>query len=173
MSFPASKSALKRPRKSRSDKKFKAFKPQLTSMVDAVVLLLIFLLQSFSTEGDIISPSKDLQLPVSSADKTPKVTVVITVNLEYILAENQPVASVNEVLGNDDLLIPGLEAWLKSRRETTEKIAQYSTGTTFTGEVTILGDKRIRFRLLKKILYTCGLQGFNNFYLAVQQKKKA
>jgi biopolymer transport protein ExbD len=52
----------------------------------------------------------------------------------------------------------------------TEKIVQYSTKTTFKGDVTIQGDKRIRFRLLKKIMYTCGQQGFNNFNLAVQSK---
>jgi len=137
-----------------------------------VVLLLIYLLQSFSAEGEIITKSDNMQLPLSSAQKRPKLTTVIAVNQEYILAENQPIVTVNEVLGNDDLLIPALDKWLKSRREATEKIEQFSTKTKFTGEVTIQGDKRIRFRLLKKILYTCGQEGFNNFYLAVEQKQK-
>lgn len=170
MSFPASKSSQKQVRKSRG-KSFKPLKPQLTPMVDAVILLLIFLLQSFSAEGEIITGSKDLQLPISSAQKRPKLTVVITVNQQMILAENQRVAAVAEVLASDDLVIPQLDAWLKERRETTEKIGQYSSKTKFTGDVTIQGDKRIRFRLLKKIMYTCGQQGFCNFQLAVQKRE--
>lgn len=170
MSFPASKSSLKNVRKTRANKEFKALRPQLTSMVDAVVLLLIYLLQSFSAEGEIITVSKMLMLPESSAQKKPKVTVVIAATQEQILAENQPVAQVGEVLSTDDLLIPGLSQWLRDRRETTEKIGRYSDKTKFTGEVTIQGDKRIKFRLLKKILYTCGQEGFNNFQFAVQKK---
>lgn len=171
MSFPASKSALKLVRKTRGDKKLESLKPQLTPMVDAVILILIFMLQSFSADGDIITVSKELMLPKSTAQKTPKVTVVITVNQSVILAETDPVARVDDVLGSDDMLIPSLDEWLKTRREATEKIGQYSDKTKFTGDVTILGDKRIHFRLLKKIMYTCGQQGFNNFQLAVQKQE--
>jgi biopolymer transport protein ExbD len=170
MSFPVSKGKNRRFRKGRSEKKFTSHKPQLTSMVDAVVLLLIFMLQSFSAEGDIITVSKNMQLPTSSAQKHPKLTVNVTVTNEIVMAEQTIVANVEDVLKSDDLEIPGLRSWLDERRTTTEKIAQYSTSTSFKGEVTISGDKRIRFRLLKKIMYTCGQAGFSSFQLAVAKK---
>ena len=157
-------------RMKRGKRQLRAIRPQITSVIDMMTVILIFLLQSFSTEGDIVTQPKDLQLPVSSSQKKPHVTVVIIVNKQYILAENTPVADVEEVLKSDDLVIPQLNNWLAKRRETTEQISQYSTKTKFTGDITIQGDKRIRFRLLKKIMYTCGQQGFNNFMLAVQQK---
>ena len=96
--------------------------------------------------------------------------MVITVNNQYILAENEGVASVDEVLASNELVIPQLYQWLQARREMTERIGQYSDKTKFKGDVTIQGDKRIRFELLKKIMYTCGQQGFNNFSLAVRKK---
>ena len=171
MSFPASKSSLKQVRKARGSGKVKSFKPQLTSLIDVMTILLIYLLQSFSTEGDIVTVHKSLILPESSAKKTPELRVTLTVNNSYILAEDSKVASVEEVLRSDSLIIPGLYDWLFNRRKATEKIEQYSTKTKFKGEITIHGDKRIRFRLLKKIMYTCGQQGYNNFSLAVRRRE--
>jgi biopolymer transport protein ExbD len=170
MSFPASKSRLKHLRKSRGSNEIKGFRPQLTSLVDVLSVLLIYLLQSFSTEGEIITTTKDMILPESSAQKKPELNVTITVNNHSILAESKLVANVDEVISSDDIVIPQLFEWLKQRREMTEKIAMYSSKAKFTGNVTIVGDKRIHFSLLKKIMYTCGQQGYNNFALAVRKK---
>ncbi|MBD3419884.1 MAG: hypothetical protein GF398_07190 [Chitinivibrionales bacterium] len=171
MSFPASKSKMKRVRKTRGSANLKPFRPQLTSLVDVMTIMLVYLLKSFSAEGEIVTVSKDLMLPESSARKKPKVTVNIVVNKSFIMAEDERLAEVDQVLSTDDMLIPALNEWLRQRREKTERIAQYSTDTKFTGDVTIQGDKRIRFRLLKKIMFTCGQQGFNNFSLAVRKKE--
>ena len=170
MSYPASKSSLKQLRKTRGSSGVKSLKPQMTSLVDMMTLLLIYLLQSFSGEGNIATAHKDLILPESSAKKPPELMVTIVVNNKYILAEDKMVAAVDDVLSNEELVIPGLYKWLMERREATEKIAKYSTKTKFKGDVIIQGDKRIKFRLLKKIMYTCGQQGYNNFSLAVQRR---
>jgi len=170
VSFPVSKSNLKQLRKSRHAGTLKGFKPQLTSLIDVMTILLIYLLKSFSSEGEIITVSKSLMLPESSAQKKPELTVVLTVNNQYILAESKQITTTDKVLSSDELIIPELDSWLETRRKTTQKIEQYSTKTKFKGDITIQGDKRIRFRLLKKIMYTCGQQGYNNFSLAVLKK---
>lgn len=171
MSYPASKSSCKQLRKTHGSGQVKTFKPQITSLVDVMTILLIYLLQSFSSEGNIVTAHKDLILPESSAKKPPVLQVTLTVNNRYILAEDVTVASVDNALSSEELVIPGLNEWLKTRREATEKIGRYSTTTKFKGEITIQGDKRIRFRLLKKIMYTCGQQGYNNFSLAVSRRE--
>ncbi len=171
MSFPVSKGNRKRLRKSGSARNVKGFRPQLTSLVDVMTILLIYLLKSFSSEGEIITVSKDLQLPESSAQKRPELTVTLVVNNDFLMAEEERLAQVNDILATDDLVIAPLDDWLQRRRELTEKIEKYSTDTKFTGDITIQGDRRIRFRLLKKIMYTCGRQGYNNFSLAVQKRE--
>ncbi len=172
MSFPVSKSKLKQLRKGRHQQGLKGCKPQLTSLIDVMTILLIYLLKSFSSEGEIITLSKDLMLPESSAQKKPHLTVVLMVNNRYILAENEKITPTDKVLSADDLIIPELEEWLKKRRERTQKIAEHSTTTEFMGDITIQADKHIRFRLLKKIMYTCGQQGYNNFSLAVKNREE-
>lgn len=171
MSYPVSKSNLKQVRKTRSEKNMKGFKPQLTSLIDVMTILLIYLLKSFSAEGEIITLSKDLMLPESSAQKKPELMVVIAVNNQFLMAEDVVLTSVDKILSSEEVVIPELNNWLAERRATTEKIAKYSTETKFKGDVTIQGDRKIRFKLLKKIMYTCGQQGYNNFSLAVQKKE--
>jgi biopolymer transport protein ExbD len=171
MSYPVSKSNQKKILKSRGNRNLKAFKPHLTSLIDIMTILLIFLLKSFSSEGQIISVSPELMLPESSAEKLPNLTVVIKVNNNYIMVEDSIVAIVDAVLASEELIITGLYEWLGTRREMTSVIEQHSTNTKFTGTILIEGDKRIRFRLLKKIMYTCGKQQYNNFSLLVQKKE--
>jgi biopolymer transport protein ExbD len=161
---------MKQLRKPRASVPLKGFKPQLTSLIDLMTVIVIYLVQSFSSEGQIITVSKDLTLPESSARKPPVLNVNIIVTGKFVLAEDEKVANVDDVLSTDDMVIPQLYTWLGVRREMTEQISRYSTKTKFKGDVTIQGDKRIRFRLLKKIMYTRGQQGFNNFNLAVQAK---
>jgi biopolymer transport protein ExbD len=170
MSFPASKSSI-HPRKARGDRKLKSVKPQITSLIDVMTVLCFFMLKSFSSENQIITDSKDLIIPESTAKKKPELMLTIKVNNKHIIAEDKIVADVPSALATDDLIIAGLSQWLDQRRSATEKISQYSTTTSFKGNVIIQGDKRIRFRLLKKIMYTCGQQGYNNFSLAVRQKE--
>jgi len=172
MSFPVSKSKQKHAGKHRARKQVKGFRPQLTSLVDVMTILLVYLLKSFSAEGEIITVSEDLMLPESSAKKRPELTVVITVNNRYILVDDENVADVDQVLASRDLVIPQLHQWLTRRRKATETIEKYHSKVAFSGDVTIQGDKRIRFQLLKKIMYTCGQVGYSNFSLAVQQKER-
>jgi len=70
-----------------------------------------------------------------------------------------------EIVGND---IPSLREALKSqndrvlRREAQEDIAGR--------EVTIMGDKDIPYRLLKKVMATCTQSDYGQISLAVLQK---
>lgn len=172
MSFPVSKSKLKQIRKPRSQKNLKGFKPQLTSLIDVMTILLIYLLKSFSSEGEIVTVSKDLMLPKSSSQKTPHLTVVLTVNHKYILAEGAEIVTLENILSSDNLIIPELNKWLETRRKITQYNDQYNNIKKFQGDITIQADKRIPFRLLKKIMYTCGQQEYNNFSLAVLKRSE-
>ncbi len=171
MSFPASKKNMQQLRKVRAHNKNRAIRPQITSLIDVMTILLVYLLKSFSAEGQIITVSDNLTLPESSAKEKPQTHLQVKVNNTLIMVEDDVVAHVDNVLASKKLIIPGLNEKLRQRRTRTERIAEYSSDTKFTGDVVIQGDKRIRFRLLKKIMYTCGKQGYSNFSLAVLKEQ--
>ncbi len=171
MSYPASKGRMHL-RNGRGARELKGFKPQLTSLIDVMTILLIYLLKSFSAEGQIITVHETLQLPESTAEKFPELMVTLVVNNQYIMVENVVLASVDEVIGSEELIIPQLYEWLGRRRQATERLSYLSDETDFKGEITIQGDRRIRFELLKKIMYTCGQQQYNQFSLAVRRREE-
>ena len=72
MSFPPSKLTGKKGRKN-SQTKVEVPKVQLTSLIDIMTILLVFLLKSYSAEGEIFTPSKGLVLPQSTAKKSPEI----------------------------------------------------------------------------------------------------
>ena len=145
-------------------------KPQMTSLVDVLICLVFFLLKNFSSEGDIITPANNLELPMSSAKSKPEPTLNVAISQKHIMVEGSPVALVSEELerpGND---IPGLARYLEDKRKQTEQIAEYDKNVAFNGKLTIQGDHLIPYWLLQKVLATCGDNGYSSFSLAVMKK---
>ena len=139
----------------------------LVSLMDIFTILVFFLLVN-SSDVETLPNAKDLQLPESIAEEKAKETVVILIGEEDIIVQGTPVAKVADVMriqGND---IPPLREALKSqndrvlRREAQEDIAGR--------EVTIMGDKEIPYRLLKKVMATCTASDYGQISLAVLQK---
>jgi len=139
----------------------------LVSLMDIFTILVFFLLVN-SSDVETLPNTKDLQLPESIADKKAKETVVILIGEVDILVQGTPIAKVADVMnikGND---IPALRQALKSqndrvlRREAQDDIAGR--------EVTIMGDKEIPYRLLKKVMATCTESDYGQISLAVLQK---
>ena len=95
-------------------------------------------------------------------------TVVIMIDDENILVQGLAVARVDEVMalkGND---IPALREALMSQNNRA-----LDRGTSVDGggrEVTIMGDRDIPYRLLKKVMATCTGSEFGQISLAVMQK---
>ncbi|HSG58840.1 MAG TPA: biopolymer transporter ExbD [Woeseiaceae bacterium] len=139
----------------------------LVSLMDIFTILVFFLLVN-SSDVETLPNAKDLQLPESIAEEKAKETVVIIIGEEDIIVQGTPVAKVADVMqikGND---IPALREALKSqndrvlRREARDNIAGR--------EVTIMGDKEIPYRLLKKVMATCTKSDYGQISLAVLQK---
>lgn len=145
------------------------FTLKLTSMIDMFTILLIFLLKSFSAEGQIMTVAPDLQLPESTAQKPPQSVSVIAVTNEWILLDGKQIVPVSEVILSKQLLIPRLAKELKNLRVISEKVGEISADMGFTGKISIQGDKQIPYQLLKSVMYTCGQIGYNDMLLAVMK----
>ena len=139
----------------------------LVSLMDIFTILVFFLLVN-SSDVEVLPNAKEIQLPESIAEQKAKETVVILIGDEDIIVQGTPVVKVADVMaakGND---IPQLREALKSqndrvlRREAQEDIAGR--------EVTIMGDKDIPYRLLKKVMATCSQSEYGQISLAVLQK---
>lgn len=139
----------------------------LVSLMDIFTILVFFLLVN-SSDVETLPNAKELQLPESIAEEKAKETVVIMIGETDLIVQGTPVAKIADIMaikGND---IPELREALLSqndrvlRRDAQEDIA--------AREVTIMGDKDIPYRLLKKVMATCTESDYGQISLAVLQK---
>jgi biopolymer transport protein TolR len=142
----------------------------LVSLIDVFTILIFFLLSSAGGVETLASP-KAVKLPLSNVEQPAKETVVLVVTGEEILAEGRRVALVRDVLSSTDDAIPALKAELDVlaqrkavRAETASKIA------TDGHAVTIMADKNIPYRLLRKVMFSCAQAGFADVSFAVRRK---
>lgn len=146
-------------------------KLNLTSMMDMFTIVLVFLLKVYSTHGQLIQPSEYLTLPKSNVEKPPEVALDLTVSTEWIAVNNNPVAKVSQVLNQKGLIIPSLQKELLQYADEAKKMERLY-GTPFTGRATIQGDYRIPYKLLIKVMATCGRAEFPNMRLVVYKKEE-
>jgi len=147
----------------------------LTSMMDMFTIILVFLLKTYSTEGQLISPSEHLELPKSTVQKAPEVALDVVVTRKEILVNDKPVLVEPRddpyiLVGDefDKVITPLYNRLLTYSKEAKKMEELY--GTEFTGKVTIQGDYRLPFKLLVKIMYTCGQAEYGNMRLVVYKK---
>jgi len=142
----------------------------LVPLIDTFIVLLVFLFQNFSSEGDIMSVAPDLSLPISASKTPSKPSVIVAVTQNAIIVEGTMVADTKEVLKSDQLIIDGLLAEMLRLQKIKKAIAEADPSREFLGEVTIQADKLVRFELLMRVMYTCGQAEFGNIALAVLKK---
>lgn len=134
----------------------------IVALMDIFTILVFFLLVN---QSGLQPQGAKITLPKSSIEKAPKDTLIVTVNNEEIFVQGRKVASVVEAMSDESLLIPGLQREL-----------MYQSGRSRAGAageskeakpVTIMGDREIPYKLLKKIMLTCSQTGFSEVSLAV------
>lgn len=141
----------------------------LVALIDIFTILIFFLLSNMA-EVQALPSSKAVQLPLSTADKAPKETVVVVVNDTDIVVDGRRVAAVADVLRSEDDLIAPLKAELDvlaGRRVVRQENAEAGQA------ITIMGDKDIPYRLLRKVMVTCARANFSDVAFAVQRRDQS
>ncbi|HYB50111.1 MAG TPA: biopolymer transporter ExbD [Burkholderiaceae bacterium] len=141
----------------------------LVSLIDIFTILIFFLLSN-TAEVQVLPSSKAVKLPESVADKSPKETVTVVVNSEDILVQGHKVASVAEAMATEEDMIAPLKAELDIQAG-HEMIRRENAPQN--KPITIMGDKNIPYRLLRKVMYTCARANFSEVSFAVQRKNGA
>jgi biopolymer transport protein ExbD len=138
----------------------------LVSLIDIFTILIFFLLINTGV-ADVLPNSKAIKLPESTAEKQPRDTVVVLVSQNDIVVGGRKVAAVSDVINAESDVIPGLKAELDllAGRQVIR-----SENKSAKRAITIMGDKDIPYRLLRKVMVTCARADFTEVSFAVQKK---
>ncbi len=145
----------------------KEVKMNLTSLMDVFTILVFFLLVN-SASTEVLQTPKQITLPASVVEDKPRETVVIFVSPEQITVNGEAVALVADILASRGQDIEAVGARLADVRDSAIGLSAQSLEDS--REVTILVDKTVPFRVVKKVMSTCTSQGYGRISLAVLQK---
>lgn len=137
----------------------------LIPMLDILSVLVFFLL-FHSFNGTM--PEQRLTLPESIVETKPRGTLAISVTQDAVMIQGKIVVRTADLYDDSIVVV----------REITERLDQlqpYTTGDQAGGEteareITLLSDKTIPFKVLKKIMTSCTASGYGKISLAVIQK---
>jgi biopolymer transport protein TolR len=137
----------------------------LIPMMDILCVLVFFLLfHSFNST----LPEAQIALPASIVEAKPRETVAIVVTPEVVMVQGEAVTNTPTLYDDNISIVSEIRGQLEHLRS----LMQTSTETAAVStEVTLLADKAIPFKILKKIMSTCTASGYGKISLAVMQKE--
>ncbi len=124
----------------------------LTALIDAFSILVIFLLMSFSSTGEILFMGKGMELPKSGQSQVLTRSPVVKVEQGDIYLEDQKVAPAD------------LTKALLSLRE---NFNQTRPGEEFPAEITVQADRRLKYEVLNQIIVASSQAGISDIKFAV------
>jgi len=136
----------------------------LVSLIDVFTILIFFLLFNVGP-AETLTATRAVKLPASTADASPRETVVVTVSRDEIVVGARTVARVSDVMAQGGDVIEGLRSELEqqSRRTVVPERGRAQA-------VTIMADKDIPYQLLRKVMATCTNADFAEVSFALNRK---
>lgn len=146
----------------------------LTSMIDFLTVVVIFLLMSFSASGELASIQSGLQLPDASNTRMLERAPIIAVTRDVITLDvggsGRRIADVPSLMresgASGDWRIENLVQDLETLKRNWSMIHPREP---FPAAVVLQADKSIDFRVLKKIMYSCAQAGYANISFLVNK----
>lgn len=171
----------------------KAFELQLTSMMDVMVIIVVFLLKSYNTSMNSFTTAAGLKLPISSSLDSPNDSLQVIVTPESMTVDNERVIDFVQTAANagsnettyqfkaSDLdeegkrIVPLYDALMKAREKTEVLLAKSKARVDgkpneFEGVLAVQADKRVKYDTIRKIMYTAGTAGYKVFRFLAMKK---
>lgn len=146
----------------------------ITSLMDILTILLIFLVASNSFTGEIINVIPDLTLPKSETINPTQAGVIIQVSQKELWVDNVKILSFEE---NDSQaitfdqggrrIVPLFNELVKKRDEINAINKEVPKAVEFSGIANLVLDEKLRYDLVKKVMYTAAEAGFLEYKFIV------
>ncbi|MCY4644140.1 MAG: biopolymer transporter ExbD [Bacteriovoracales bacterium] len=143
----------------------------ITSLLDILVIILVFLLKSYNSSGVLLNVPKGIKLPNSESKNNNTPGIVIQVSPEKIWVDDELVIekidSKNMTDHGGRRIIALFDKLVEKKR--TIELVKKNVGEEkdFRGKVNLVIDKSVGYHFIRKILYTAAEAEFKEYKFAV------
>ncbi len=141
-------------------------KLNLVSLMDIFTILVFFLMVNSSSDVQVLNRDGKIDLPVSTAERLPDETLVITVSHDAIIIAGRTIISRADFIAFDGNVEPLVAGELKYQLSKSVQPVE-------SRPITVMADKDLPYAFLKKLMSTCIETGYSKVALAVNRKANA
>jgi len=144
--------------------------PKMTSLMDMMTIILLFLLVQFFATGELVKRAPGVELPSSTSQGNPTKEVSVYLSPRGLFVDSgtdreEILARPDELSDENLLVLPGLNNFLRNYQN---ELLEKGKGV-HKGIITIQGDRRISYQWLLKVIQTCVNNEFNTFDFVVER----
>jgi biopolymer transport protein ExbD len=139
----------------------------ITSLLDILVILLVFLLQTFSSSELTVNLADELSLPYSWARNYGRNGVIVQVNsVRKVWVNEKELGELNKEGETDDLLYSELELLAKEERAKLNLKKKVSDDVPLF--INLVFDKALKYEDIQKVMQTAAMAGFGKYKFIIQ-----
>jgi biopolymer transport protein ExbD len=158
----------------RRDKPEEAGALNITSLMDVVSIIVVYLLKNYGTDPVVITPSGGQKLPMSTADTPLQEGSPIYISKRDITFGDRKVVQLDEE-GNVDQtalkkhsIIPLYDLMAEEADKSKQMAA--AKGEEWVGRIIVVGDQELKFSTLVDVMYTAGQAEYSEYVFCVIQR---
>ena len=142
----------------------------ITSLLDILVIILVFLLKSYNSSGIVINVPKEITLPPSQSISLNTSGVNVQASEEIIYVDDKVVYRREEAktpLDQMNIIYPVYDELVK-KKSVIEQIQKTSPqAKSFSGVVNLVLDKTMRYSIMQRLMHSCAEAGFKTYKFVV------
>lgn len=157
-------------RQSKLTRKKQDMDVDITSLLDILVILLVFLLKSYNASDLKLEPAAKIELPSSKSMALGRHSVIIQVSSEKeIWLDNKKIGILDNSGDKIDILFEKLKMIKDKERETLRTIASAEERKKKESkQVNLVLDQSLPYQVVRRVMHTSAMAGYPEFKFIVQ-----
>jgi hypothetical protein len=144
----------------------------MTSLMDIVAIIVVYLLKSYASDPILIQPISEQKIPLSRMDAPLKEGIPIYISSRELIFMEQSLAvltdgelSPNDVQGH---IIRPLFEKLEEETEKSKDLFE-KRNEAWVGHIILIGDEALKFSTIVDVMYTAGRLEYSEYSFCIIQ----
>ena len=139
----------------------------LIPFIDFLIVLVVFLLMSFSASGELLAQQKSIVLPKATNVVDLEVAPVIAIDAVVVTLDGRRMADTASLAA--DAKVERIEQLVADLETTKRNWSILHPQEPFPAQVVVQADQAVDFRVIKKVMFSAAQAGFANITFAVNR----
>ncbi len=142
----------------------------LIPFIDFLMVVVIFLLMSFSASGELLAQQKSIKMPDAANSVALEVAPIVSIDARVVALDGRRMVDVPSLAQSPQT--ERIEKLIQDLETLKRNWSILHPSEPFPGTVILQADRNVDFRVIKKVMFSVSQAGYSNISFAVNKKSK-